>query len=109
MPGFSGILGDAFGVEVQCFVGAQTGAHELGPAVAGEVAGEELALAAHFLGFGIHVIHEFVNQGDGDLLHLDLGSGTLPTRMSRAVSMRRLVSESSIMNQLAKFGRERNP
>jgi hypothetical protein len=78
-------------------VPAQAGRHELGPAVAGKVAGEELALAAQFLGLGVHVVHELVDQRDGDLLDLDLGSGTLPTRMSRAVSMRRLVSVSSIL------------
>ena len=43
-------LGDGLGVEVQGLVAAQAGAHELGPAVAGEVAGEELALAAELLG-----------------------------------------------------------
>ena len=70
-------LGDAFGVEAEHLVAAQAGAHELGPAVAGEVAGEELALAAEFLGLGVHVVHEFVDQGDGDLLDLGLGVGDL--------------------------------
>ena len=54
---------------------AETGAHELGPAVAGEVAGEELALAAEFLGLGVHVVHELVDEGDGDLLDLRFGVG----------------------------------
>ena len=54
---------------------AQAGAHELGPAVAGEVAGEELALAAEFLALGVHVVHELVDQGDGDLLDLAFGVG----------------------------------
>ena len=54
---------------------AEAGAHELGPAVAGEVAGEELALAAEFLALGVHVVHELVDQGDGDLLDLGFGVG----------------------------------
>ena len=68
-------LGDALGVEVQHLVAAEPGAHELGPAVAGELAGEELALAAELLGLGVHVVHELVDQGDGDLLDLALGVG----------------------------------
>ena len=75
MPGFSGILAMRFGVEVQRLVAAQPGAHELGPAVAGELAGEELALAAELLALGVHVVHELVDQGDGDLLDLALGVG----------------------------------
>ncbi len=76
---------------------AQPGAHEFGPTVAGELVGEELALTAQLLALSIHVVHELVDQRDGDLLDLGLlGSGTLPTRISRAVSMRRLVSVSSM-------------
>ena len=56
---------------------AERRSHELRPAVAGEVPGEELALAAEFLGLGVHVIHELVDQGDGDLLDLGLGVGDL--------------------------------
>ena len=70
--GVLGHLGDAFGVEAEHLVAAETGAHELGPAVTGEFPGEELALAAEFLRLGIHIVHEFVDEGDGDLL--DLGS-----------------------------------
>ena len=54
---------------------AKAAAHELGPAVAGEVASEELAFAAEFLGLGIHVVHELVDEGDGDLLDLGFGVG----------------------------------
>ena len=46
-----------------------------GPAVAGEVAGKELALTAPLLTLGIDVIHEFIDEGDGDLLDLALGIG----------------------------------
>ncbi len=45
-------------------------AHQLGPAVAGEIAGEKFALAAQLFSFGVHVIHELVNQSDGDLFDL---------------------------------------
>ena len=68
-------LGDGLGVEVQGLVAAEPGAHELGPAVAGEFLGEELALAAELLALGVHVVHELVDQGDGDLFDLALGVG----------------------------------
>jgi hypothetical protein len=48
--GVFGHLGDAFAVEAEHFVAAERWGHELGPAVAGVVAGEELALAAELLG-----------------------------------------------------------
>jgi hypothetical protein len=51
--------------------------HEFGPAVLGELAGEELALAAQLFGLGVHVVHEFVNQRDGDLLDLRFRVGHL--------------------------------
>ena len=70
-------LGNGFGVEVQGLMAAQAGAHELGPAVAGELAGEELALPAELLALGVHVVHELVDQGNGDLLNLALGIGHL--------------------------------
>ena len=76
-------LGDAFGVEAEHLVAAEAGAHELGPAVAGEVAGEELALAAEFLGLGVHVVHELVDQRDGDLLDLGLSGQGLCRRGCR--------------------------
>ena len=68
-------LGNAFPVEAEHLVPAKRGGHEPGPAVFGVVGGEELALAAEFLGLGIHVIHELVDQGDGDLLDLRFGVG----------------------------------
>ena len=46
---------------------------QLGPAILGEVAGEERPLLAQFLAFRVQVVHELVNQGDGYLLHLALG------------------------------------
>ena len=70
-------LGDGLGVEVQGLVAAQPGAHQPGPAIAGELAGKELALAAELLALGVHVIHELVDQRDGDLLDLALGVGHL--------------------------------
>ena len=56
---------------------AQAGAHQPGPAVAGELAGEELALTAQFFALGVDVVHELVDEGDGDLLDLALGIGHL--------------------------------
>src|SRR3990167_5089594 len=73
--GVFGHLGNAFAVEAEHLVAPQAAIHELRPAVAGGVAGEELALAAEFLAFGVHVVHELVDQGGGDLL--DLGFGVM--------------------------------
>ena len=56
---------------------AQPGAHEFGPAVAGVFPGEKRPLAAEFLRFRIHVVHELVDQGNGDLFDLGLGVGDL--------------------------------
>ena len=69
--------GDGLGVEVERLVAAQARAHQLRPAVAGELAGEELAPAAQLLGLGIHVVHELVDERDGDLFDLALGVGHL--------------------------------
>jgi len=55
MPGFSGHLGDAFGVEAKHLVAAKIGTHELGPAVAGEAPVKNLRWPPKFLGLGIHV------------------------------------------------------
>ena len=70
-------LGDGLGIQVERLITAQPGAHQLGPAIPGVVAGEELALAAQFLSLGIHVVHELVDQRDGDLLDLAFGVGHL--------------------------------
>ena len=56
---------------------AQAGAHQLGPAIAGELFGEELAVATQLFGLRVHVVHELVDQGDGDLLDLALWVGDL--------------------------------
>jgi hypothetical protein len=39
------------------------------------VLSEELAFAAEFLGLGVHVVHELVDESDGDLLDLGFGVG----------------------------------
>ena len=70
-------LGDGLGVEVQRLEAAQPGVHQLGPAVARELPGEELAHPAELLALGVHVIHELVDQRDGDLLDLAFGVGHL--------------------------------
>ncbi len=68
---------DAFRVEVERFVPPEAGAHESGPAVPGEVSGEEGAFAAEFFRCGVHVVHEFVDQRDGDLFDLRFRVGHL--------------------------------
>ena len=68
---------DGFGVQRQHVEAAQGRRHQPGPAVLAVVAGEEAALAAQFLGLGVHVVHELVDQRDGDLLDLRLGVGHL--------------------------------
>ena len=69
--------GNGLGVQVEDLVAAQAGAHQPGPAVAGELAGEELPLAAQFFAPRVDVVHELVDEGDGDLLDLALGIGHL--------------------------------
>ena len=75
--GVLGHPGDAFGVKAEHLMAAEAAIHELSPAVAREVAGEELALAAQLFGLPVHVVHELIDQGDGDLLDLRFGIGDL--------------------------------
>lgn len=53
-------------------------------------------IAAAFHGLAVHVVHELIDQSDGNLFNLTLGSGTLPTSISRQLSTRRFASVSSI-------------
>ena len=66
---------DGLSVEVQGFMTAQAGAHEPCPAVTGELPCEKRARAAKFFAFGVQVIHELVDQGNGDLFDLALWVG----------------------------------
>jgi len=50
-------------------------AHQFGPAITRKLACEELAAAAEFLALGVHIVHELVDQRDGDLLDLALRVG----------------------------------
>ena len=75
--GVLGHAGDGFGIQVERLVAAEAGAHEPDPAILAEAVGEELALAAQLLALGVHVVHELVDQRDGDLLDLALGVGHL--------------------------------
>ena len=77
MPGVLGHPGDRLGVKVERFVTAEAGAHQIGPPVAGEAIGKELSLPSQFLAFGVQIVHELVDERDGDLLHLALGVGHL--------------------------------
>ncbi len=75
--GVLGHPGDGFGVEVEGLVAAEAGAHQPGPSVLCELAGEEGTPAAQLLALGVDVVHEFVDEGDGDLLDLALWVGDL--------------------------------
>ena len=69
--------GDRLGVQIQSLVAAQASAHQLGPAIAGKVAGKKRALAAHLLARGVNVVHELVDERNGNLLHLAFRVGHL--------------------------------
>ncbi len=73
--GVFGHPGNALAVEAEHLVAAEAAIHEPGPAVAGKLAGEELAFAAELLALGVHVVHELVDERDGDLLDLGLRVG----------------------------------
>ena len=68
---------DGLLVAVERLVAAEAGMEQHGPAVAREFAREEGALAAQLLRLGVHVVHELVDEGEGDLLDLALGVGHL--------------------------------
>ena len=68
---------NCFGVEIEHLVAAQARLHQPGPAVAGKLCGEEGALASQLLAGGVDVVHELVDERDGDLLDLALGVGHL--------------------------------
>jgi len=67
--------GDSISVAAQLVVPGLL--HELCPPVSGELALEELPLPAELLRLGVHVVHELVDEGDGDLLDLGLRIGDL--------------------------------
>ena len=68
-------LTEAHATAGQGFVAAQPGAHQLGPAVTSVFPGKERTRAAEFLRLRVHVVHELVDHGDGDLFDLGLGIG----------------------------------
>ena len=68
---------DRLGIEIEHLVAAQARVHQPRPAETGELAGEEFSLAFEFHAPGIHVVHELVDQCDGDLFDLTLGVGYL--------------------------------
>ena len=68
---------NGLGVQVQGLVAAQADLHQLGPPIAGEFTGKERALPAQLLALGVEVVHEFVDERDGDLFHLALRVGHL--------------------------------
>ncbi len=73
-----GVLGDfgqGFGVEDQGGLAAEVGLEEVAPSEAGIRAGKELAPASELFGLGVDVVHELVDEGDGDLFDLAFGVG----------------------------------
>ncbi|MNS36670.1 hypothetical protein D3C72_688640 [compost metagenome] len=68
-------LGQSLGIHIQHFLAADPGCDELGPAIAFELAGEELTVEAELLRLEVHVIHELVDEGDSDLFDLALRVG----------------------------------
>lgn len=75
--GIEGQAGDGFGVEGEHLEATQAGVEDGGPGVFGVFALEETGGAAHLDGFVVHVVHELVDEGDGDLLDLGFGVGDL--------------------------------
>ena len=69
---------DGFRVQGQHFKAAQVGRHDTRPTKAGVVTGKKAALATQFFGFGVHVVHELVDERNGDLLYLRFGVGHFP-------------------------------
>ena len=66
---------NGFAVQRQHFVAAHAGRHEPGPAKAGKGPGKKSAGAAQLFGLGVHVVHELVDERNGDLLNLRFGVG----------------------------------
>ena len=71
--GHAGVLAHAlngFAVERQHLEAAQTGRHELRPAKTGKGAGKKLSGYPQLFRLCVHVIHELVDERDGDLFNL---------------------------------------
>ena len=65
--------GNGLGVKIENLVSAQAGVHQFGPAVTGEVIGEKAARTAELFALGVNVIHELVDERNGNLFNLTLG------------------------------------
>src|SRR3546814_13784679 len=55
---------------------------KFGPGIAFEITGEEFAGATHLFGLEVHVVHELVDEGDGDLFDLALWVDRKSTRLN---------------------------
>src|SRR5690606_278572 len=65
------------GITAQHLAPAQAGIKQLRPGMALELTGKEAAPATPGLGLAVHVVHELVDQRNGDLLDLCLRVGHL--------------------------------
>ncbi len=69
---------DALGEKVHALLSTEGLGHEGTPAEGGQIAGEKAALPAHLHGLLVQVVHEFVDERQGDQLHLIGRYGELP-------------------------------
>ena len=87
-------------------VTAKAATHQLCPAIMGELAGEKPALPAQRLALCVDIVHELVDQRDGNLLHLTFGIGHLadqniPRRINPALRL-------CVQHSLSFFGHKKH-
>jgi hypothetical protein len=68
-------LQEGFAVEIEKLKAAYVGIEDAGPGVFLEFASEEARLSALADGPLVHIVHELVNEGNGDLFDLGFGVG----------------------------------
>ena len=70
-------LVDALGIQIQAILCAVLRKHDLRESIFLKFSGEENTFPTKIRSLQIHIIHKFINEGDGNLLHLSLGIGHL--------------------------------
>ncbi|MFQ5419577.1 MAG: hypothetical protein ACE5EY_04365 [Anaerolineae bacterium] len=68
-------LRNRFRIQIQHLKAAHPRRHQFSPTVPGKIAAKESAFPTQLFRFRVHIVHKFVNQGDGNLLHLAFGVG----------------------------------